>query len=94
MVLEPGAVSFVGVVYTPSEAGVIDFASLVVTSDAESYLVEGAELGQVEVPLCGEGFEEGDQPDGGADSDAGVDCPECQPIDPGAPGCADGYPET
>jgi hypothetical protein len=93
MLLEPGAVRFVSIVYSPSEAGVTDYASLVVTSNADSYLAEGSELGQVEIPLCGQGFEQGELPDAGADPDAGVDCPECEPIDPGAPGCADGYPE-
>jgi hypothetical protein len=93
MTLAPGELRFVRVVFRPSAAGVTDFASLVITSDAESHLAEGAQLGQLEVPLCGTGFEEGDLPDGGVDPDGGADCPECATIEPGAVGCTDGYPE-
>lgn len=93
MILQPGEIRFVRLVFTPSEANVTDFASLVISSNAEPYLDEGSQLGQLEIPLCGQGFEEGDLPDGGGDPDGGVACPECMTLEPGSDGCIDGYPE-
>jgi len=93
MTVPPGSIRFVRLIYTPTADGVTDQASLVVTSNAESYLDEGSPTGRVEIPLCGQGFEQGDEPDAGADEDGGVDCPECVPPAPGAAGCSDGYPE-
>jgi hypothetical protein len=92
MTIPPGGMRFVTIEYTPSADDVPDSASLVITSDAESYLPEGANLGQAVVPLCGQGFEPGDYPGDDPDLDGGVECPVCEPPEPGAPGCEAGYP--
>ena len=97
MTLPPYDIHFVRLVYTPSEVDVTDRAMLVITSNSAEHVAEGAELGTVEVPVCGTGIEPGsfDPPDAGPDAgvDGGVECPACANIPPGADWCTDGYPE-
>jgi hypothetical protein len=92
MTLPPGSERYVTIAYTPSAAGIVDNAALVITSNAEGYLAEGADWGEMVVPLCGEGFDEGDFPGDDPELDAGIECPVCEAPEPGAPGCEAGYP--
>ncbi|MFO8074327.1 MAG: hypothetical protein R6V85_20890 [Polyangia bacterium] len=84
MVLAPGQVAFLEVVYDPPAAGETDSAAIVVhgaTSDPEQ--------GRLVIPLCGVGLAPGETsptaPDAG--SDGGPDCPPCEQLDEGAPWC-------
>jgi hypothetical protein len=86
LVLAPGQVAFVEILYDPSAAGETDSAAMVVqaaTSDPEQ--------GQLVIPLCGVGLAPGgtppDESDADAGSDGGPDCPPCEELDEGAPWC-------
>lgn len=93
MTIMPSDLRFVRLVYTPSAADSTDRAALVITSNSADLLADGAELGALEIPLCGTGIEPGgfEPPDAGVDG--GVECPSCANIPAGADWCVDGYPE-
>lgn len=96
-----GAARLVRLTYTPSEAGYLDEAGLVITTDADNIGNTG-EWRQRVVSMCGQGVaadtdtEAGDspdggvgaEPDGGLTTDAGTGCGSCgKAPKKGAPGC-------